>query len=245
MAASEALVVDGDTIVTYIGYSYRLLTGMISADYPASRELITPLPLFAFPRPRRSQFSETVFVTEGLVGERGPGYSAFRWATGAPNAIGKSSNVTSVAPSAFNASAVFDAAEAGASVSAHVRSENLLDAIPTLYQMASQRIPAVFHVQVAHHITREDGIASVAADLSTLMSLRDTGCILIASYNVKECQDMAVLAHQVALQTSLPVIHFFDGVRGTCPGLTQSVMIREKYVWPDDLLTLTPLCHHC
>ncbi len=45
------------------------------------------------------------------------------------------------------------------------------------------------------------------------MATRGTGFAMLASSNVQEAQDMAVIAHLSTLESKIPFLHFFDGFR--------------------------------
>src|SRR5690606_13867315 len=54
---------------------------------------------------------------------------------------------------------------------------------------------------------------SIFGDHSDVMSTRGTGFAMLASANVQEAQDMAVIAHLSTLESKIPFLHFFDGFR--------------------------------
>ena len=56
---------------------------------------------------------------------------------------------------------------------------------------------------------------SIFGDHSDVMAVRQTGICLLASSNVPETMDMAMIAHGATLEARIPFIHFFDGFR-TC-----------------------------
>lgn len=89
-------------------------------------------------------------------------------------------------------------------------SQGLLLMIPNMFKIAGELLPAVFHVSaraVAGHAL------SIFGDHSDVMATRQTGFCMLASCNVQECQDMAIISHLCALDSSLPFLHFFDGFR--------------------------------
>ena len=108
------------------------------------------------------------------------------------------------------AGAIHGAATTGSLTSTFTCSQGLLLMIPTLYKLAGEQLPCVFHVSartVASHAL------SIFGDHSDVMACRQTGAIILASSNVQNAADMAIVAHLVALKLSLPVLHFFDGFR--------------------------------
>ena len=89
-------------------------------------------------------------------------------------------------------------------------SQGLLLMIPNMYKMAGECLPAVIHVasrSVASHSL------SIFCDHSDIMATRMTGFIMLGSNSVQEAHHMALASHLLALKSSLPVLHFFDGFR--------------------------------
>lgn len=98
----------------------------------------------------------------------------------------------------------------GALSTTFTSSQGLLLMIPNLYKLAGEHLPGVFHVAaraLASHAL------SIFGDHSDVMAIRQTGAILLSSSSVQEAHDFALIAHILALKTSLPVVHFFDGFR--------------------------------
>jgi pyruvate-ferredoxin/flavodoxin oxidoreductase len=54
---------------------------------------------------------------------------------------------------------------------------------------------------------------SIFGDHSDVMATRATGFALLASNSVQEAGDFAAIAHAAALESRVPVLHFFDGFR--------------------------------
>jgi pyruvate/2-oxoacid:ferredoxin oxidoreductase alpha subunit len=106
--------------------------------------------------------------------------------------------------------AVVGALSGGAKATILTGSANLKTMIPNLFEMTNERLPAVIHV-VVQGVDKEFALRQ---DFSDVMAVRDTGAIMISSSNAQEVHDMSILAHVVSQETSLPTIHFFDGVRG-------------------------------
>ena len=98
----------------------------------------------------------------------------------------------------------------GALSTTFTSSQGLLLMIPNLYKMAGEHLPAVLHVAARTIATHA---LSIFGDHSDVMALRQTGAILLASNSVQEAHDFALIAHLLAIKTSLPVVHFFDGFR--------------------------------
>ncbi|MBQ8375020.1 MAG: pyruvate:ferredoxin (flavodoxin) oxidoreductase, partial [Clostridia bacterium] len=108
------------------------------------------------------------------------------------------------------AGALHGAATGGALATTFTASQGLLLMIPTLYKLAGERLPAVFHVSARSIATHA---LNIFCDHSDVMACRQTGAIILSSSGVQNAADMAIVAHLVALKCSLPVVHFFDGFR--------------------------------
>ena len=98
----------------------------------------------------------------------------------------------------------------GALSTTFTSSQGLLLMIPNLYKMAGEHLPAVLHVAARTVATHA---LSIFGDHSDVMAIRQTGAILLCSNSVQEAHDFALIAHLLAIKTSLPVVHFFDGFR--------------------------------
>ncbi|MDE7433706.1 MAG: hypothetical protein K2M43_00955 [Mycoplasmoidaceae bacterium] len=108
------------------------------------------------------------------------------------------------------AGAVHGAAIAGALVSTYTSSQGLLLMIPNMYKIAGELLPVVFHIAsrtVATHAI------NIFGEHSDVLACRQTGFCMLASGNVQEVMDMALVAHISAIKASLPFLHFFDGFR--------------------------------
>ena len=98
----------------------------------------------------------------------------------------------------------------GALSTTFTSSQGLLLMIPNLYKIAGEHLPGVFHIAARTVATHA---LSIFGDHSDVMAIRQTGAILLCSNSVQEAHDFALIAHILALKTSLPVVHFFDGFR--------------------------------
>lgn len=98
----------------------------------------------------------------------------------------------------------------GALSTTFTSSQGLLLMIPNLYKMAGEHLPGVLHVAARTVATHA---LSIFGDHSDVMAVRQTGAILLCSNSVQEAHDFALISHILALRTSLPVVHFFDGFR--------------------------------
>ena len=89
-------------------------------------------------------------------------------------------------------------------------SQGLLLMIPNMYKLAGEGLPAVIHVSaraVASHAL------SIFCDHSDVMAVRGTGFVMLCSSSVQNSHYLALASHTLAMKSSLPVLHFFDGFR--------------------------------
>ena len=98
----------------------------------------------------------------------------------------------------------------GALCTTFTASQGLLLMIPNMYKLAGELTPTVFHV-TARSLACQG--LSIFGDHSDVMAARQTGWAMLCSQNVQECQDMALISTQAALQSRIPFMHFFDGFR--------------------------------
>jgi len=89
-------------------------------------------------------------------------------------------------------------------------SQGLLLMIPNMYKIAGELTPTVFHV-TARSIACQG--LSIFGDHGDINAIRQTGWGLLASKNVQECMDMALIVTQASLASRIPFVHFFDGFR--------------------------------
>ncbi len=108
------------------------------------------------------------------------------------------------------AAAVHGALQTGALTTTFTASQGLLLMIPSMYKIAAELTPAVFHVSARSLACQA---LSIFGDHSDTMGVRQTGYALLASASVQEAMDLAVIAHASTLKSRIPFIHFFDGFR--------------------------------
>jgi len=82
--------------------------------------------------------------------------------------------------------------------------------IPNMFKIAGELMPGVFHVS-ARSLAGQ--ALSIYGDHSDVMTARTTGFGLMASCTVQESMDLALITHLIALKSSIPFVHFFDGFR--------------------------------
>lgn len=108
------------------------------------------------------------------------------------------------------AGAVHGALQAGALATTYTASQGLLLMIPNIYKMAGELLPGVIHVAARSIASRS---LSIFGDHQDIYAVRQTGACIFSSHSVQEAMDLAGVAHLLAIDKSIPVIHFFDGFR--------------------------------
>jgi pyruvate-ferredoxin/flavodoxin oxidoreductase len=131
-------------------------------------------------------------------------------AMGRKNIWGTVPQVVEMQSEAGAAGAVHGALTTGALTTTFTASQGLLLMIPNMFKIAGEATPAVFHIAaraVAAHAL------SIFGDHQDVMAARTAGWALLASNNVQEVMDSALIAHAATLETRVPFLHFFDGFR--------------------------------
>ena len=105
---------------------------------------------------------------------------------------------------------VHGALQTGALTTTFTASQGLMLMIPSMYKIAAELTPGVFHVSARSLACQA---LSIFGDHSDVMAVRNTGFGLLASASVQEAHDMAAIAHAAAVKCRLPFVHFFDGFR--------------------------------
>ncbi|HWR11033.1 MAG TPA: pyruvate:ferredoxin (flavodoxin) oxidoreductase, partial [Rectinemataceae bacterium] len=131
-------------------------------------------------------------------------------AMGRKNLWGTVPQVTEMQSEAGAAGAVHGALTAGALSTTFTASQGLLLMIPNMYKIAGEAISTVFHI-AARAVAAQ--ALSIFGDHQDVMAARQTGWALLASNNVQEVMDFALIAHAATLKTRVPFVHFFDGFR--------------------------------
>ena len=127
-----------------------------------------------------------------------------------PNIWGTIPSVTEMQSEGGAAGAVHGALAAGALTTTFTASQGLLLMIPNMYKIAGELTPTVFHVSARSLACQA---LSIFGDHSDVMACRQTGYAMLASNNVQEVMDLALIAQQSTLATRVPFLHFFDGFR--------------------------------
>jgi pyruvate-ferredoxin/flavodoxin oxidoreductase len=141
----------------------------------------------------------------------GMGEWADQWSSeGKPNIWGTTPLVIEMQSEGGAAGAVHGALQTGSLTTTFTSSQGLLLMIPNLYKIAGELTSTVFHVAARTIATQ--GL-SIFGDHSDVMATRATGWALLASANVQEAMDLALIAQAATLEARVPFIHFFDGFR--------------------------------
>jgi pyruvate-ferredoxin/flavodoxin oxidoreductase len=131
-------------------------------------------------------------------------------AKGKKNVWGTVPSVVEMQSEGGAAGAVHGALQAGALTTTFTASQGLLLMIPNMYKIAGELTPMVMHVSARALATHA---LSIFGDHSDVMSVRMTGFGLLASANVQEAHDFAIIAQRASLKCRVPFLHFFDGFR--------------------------------
>jgi pyruvate-ferredoxin/flavodoxin oxidoreductase len=135
------------------------------------------------------------------------------WAAeGLRNIWGTIPSVTEMQSEGGAAGAVHGALQTGALTTTFTASQGLLLMIPNMFKIAGELTPTVFHVSARTVATHA---LSIFGDHSDVLAARTTGFGLLASNSIQEIMDFALIAQAAALESRIPLIHFFDGFRSS------------------------------
>jgi pyruvate-ferredoxin/flavodoxin oxidoreductase len=133
------------------------------------------------------------------------------WATaGRKNVFGDEVKVVEMQSEGGAAGAVHGALQGGSLAATFTASQGLLLMIPNLYKLKGELLPGVIHVaarSLALHTL------SIFGDHQDVYACRQTGMVMMCSHSVQDCMDLAGVAHLIAIDGSVAVMHFFDGFR--------------------------------
>ena len=166
-------------------------------------------------------------------------------AQGRKNIWGTVPQVVEMQSEAGAAGAVHGALTSGALTTTFTASQGLLLMIPNMYKIAGECNPAVFHIAaraIAAHAL------SIYGDHQDVMAARQTGWAMLASNNVQEVMDTALIAHAATLEARVPFLHFFDGFRTShevakveeLPIAVMRQMINDEFVRANRARGLSP-----
>ncbi len=171
---------------------------------------------------------------------------ADEWSSrGQVNLWGTVPQVTEMQSEAGAAGAIHGALQAGSMATTFTASQGLLLMLPNMYKIAGELTPTVFHI--AARSLACQGL-SIFGDHSDVMSARMTGFGMLCSNSPQEVMDFALIAHAVALESRIPLMHFFDGFRtshevakiSTLDDDILRAMINEDWVAAHRSRALTP-----
>ena len=131
-------------------------------------------------------------------------------ASGEKNIWGTIPSVTEMQSEGGAAAAVHGALATGALTTTFTASQGLLLMIPSMYKIAGELLPTVFHISARSLACQA---LSIFGDHSDVMTCRETGFAMLCSCNVQEVMDFALIAQRSTLATQIPFLHFFDGFR--------------------------------
>ena len=129
---------------------------------------------------------------------------------GKKNLFGTPVKVVEMQSEAGASGTVHGALQAGALATTYTASQGLLLMIPNIYKWCGELLPAVLHVSARSLATRA---LSIFGDHQDIYACRQTGVTMLCSHSVQEIADLAPMAHLIAIESSIPMMHFFDGFR--------------------------------
>jgi pyruvate-ferredoxin/flavodoxin oxidoreductase len=139
------------------------------------------------------------------------GEAADQWKEeGRRNIFGTIPSVVEMQSEGGAAGALHGALQAGSLATTFTSSQGLLLMIPNMFKIAGELTSAVIHVAARTVATHA---LSIFADHSDVMATRVTGFAMLSSDSVQEASDFALIAQASALESRVPVLHFFDGFR--------------------------------
>src|SRR5262249_11712141 len=139
------------------------------------------------------------------------GELADAWSSsGRTNILGTVPEVIEMQSEAGAAGAVHGALLGGSLATTFTASQGLLLMLPNMFKIAGELTPCVIHVAARSLATHA---LSIFGDHSDVMAARTTGWAMLASGDVQEAHDFALIAQAATLESRVPFLHFFDGFR--------------------------------
>jgi len=130
-------------------------------------------------------------------------------AKGKKNVFGSVPSVVEMQSEAGAAAAVHGALQTGALATTFTSSQGLLLMIPSMFKIAGELTPAVFHIAARTVATHA---LSIFGDHSDVMAVRSTGFAMLASSSVQEAMDLALISQAASLESRIPFLHFLRRV---------------------------------
>jgi len=141
------------------------------------------------------------------------GEFADAWAaSGVKNIWGVVPDVVEMQSEGGAAAAVHGALQAGSLTTTFTASQGLLLMIPTMYKIAGELTPTVFHIAARSLACQA---LSIFGDHSDVMACRATGYAMLFSNSIQEILDFALIAQTSTLESRVPFLHAFDGFRSS------------------------------
>jgi pyruvate-ferredoxin/flavodoxin oxidoreductase len=164
------------------------------------------------------------------------GEFADEWsAQGRTNIWGTVPDVVEMQSEGGASAAVHGSLQAGALTTTFTASQGLLLMIPSMYKIAGELTPAVFHVSARTLATHA---LSIFGDHSDINACRQTGWGMLSSCSPQEAHDFACIAQTASLASRIPFVHFFDGFR-TSHEVSKIEMLEDddlRFMIDDDLV---------
>ena len=155
-----------------------------------------------------------------------------QWSSdGQPNIWGSVPHVMEMQSEGGAVAAMHGALQGGSLATTFTSSQGLLLMIPNMYKIAGELTPCAIHV--AARAVAAQGL-SIFGDHQDVMAVRQTGWALLASNNVQEVMDTALIAQAATLESRVPFVHFFDGFR------TSHEVGKVEQLTLDDMRALLP-----
>ena len=126
------------------------------------------------------------------------------------NFFGNTVKVVEMQSEAGASGTVHGALQGGALSTTYTASQGLLLMIPNIYKWVGELLPAVLHVSARSLATRA---LSIFGDHQDIYAVRQTGITMLCAHSVQEIADLGPAAHLIAIKSSAPICHFFDGFR--------------------------------
>ncbi len=159
-----------------------------------------------------------------------------QWSSeGQPNIWGTIPQVIEMQSEGGASGALHGALQGGSLATTFTSSQGLLLMIPNMYKIAGELTPCVIHV-AARSIAAQG--LSIFGDHQDVMAVRQTGWALLASNNIQEVMDTALIAQAATLEARIPFVHFFDGFRTSheVSKVEQLTMDDMRAMLSDDLI---------
>jgi pyruvate-ferredoxin/flavodoxin oxidoreductase len=156
-----------------------------------------------------------------------------QWSSeGQPNIWGTVPVVVEMQSEGGASGALHGALQGGSLATTFTSSQGLLLMIPNMYKIAGELSPCVIHV--AARSVAAQGL-SIFGDHQDVMAVRQTGWALLATNNVQEVMDGALISQAATLESRVPFVHFFDGFR------TSHEVNKIETLTMDDMRAMLPL----